>query len=34
MILALWKGKTDEALRFHKELRQSYEKVSALLQTI
>lgn len=34
MILALWKGKTDEELRFHKELRQSYEKVSALLQTI
>ena len=31
MILALWKNKTDDALVLHKELKQSYENVSALL---
>ncbi len=34
MILALWKNKTDEALQCHQALKQSYEKVSALLQTL
>lgn len=34
MILALWKNKTDDALLLHKELKQSYENISALLQTM